>query len=151
MFNKADQAATNLEQARDLRAAGATFRAVGRRLGLTSAQLGLIRRTLKREKAGRTRLHKADSQATDRDLTIGRSALPAGLRQTLAGAGFRTLGDIADRLADPDRPGLETLAGIGPHRARLVMRLLDSFDLLPGPDDLKAAIEDIFPEFGDGC
>ncbi len=149
MFSQAEQAAANLEQARDLRAAGLTYRAIRRRLQLTSAQLGLIRRKLKLEKAGRTRLRSGNPDATDRDLTIGRSALPKGLRQTLFAAGYRTLGDVADRLADPDRPGLETIPGVGPHRARLVERLLDSFGLLTGPDDLKSAVEDIFPELGD--
>ncbi len=149
MFSQAEQAAVNLEQARDLRSAGLTYRAIRRRLQLSSAQLGLIRRKLKLEKAGRTRLRTANPQATDRDLTIGRSALSKGLRQTLVATGLRTLGDVADRLADPDRPGLETVPGIGPHRARLVERLLDSFGLLPGPADLRSAVEDIFPELGD--
>jgi hypothetical protein len=149
MLSRAEQAAANLEQARAMRTAGQTYRQVGRQLGLTSAQLGLIRRTLKREKAGRTRLRSANPTASDRDLPVSRSALPAGLRRCLVGAGYRTLGDLADRLDDPDLPGLETLPGIGPHRARLVKRLLDSFGLLAGPGNLKAAIEDIFPEFSD--
>lgn len=149
MFSPADQAAANLEAARTMRAEGRTYREIGRRLKLTSAQLGLIRRKLRLEKAGRTRLRSANPAATERDLTIGRSALSRGVRQTLIAAGYRTLGDVADRLADADRPGLETVSGIGPHRARLVERLLDSFGLLPGPDDLRSAVEDIFPELGD--
>lgn len=149
MFSRGEQAAANLETARVMRAEGRPYREIGRRLKLTSAQLGLIRRKLKLEKAGRTRLFRRDPQATDRDLSVGRSALPKGLRQTLATAGYRTLGDIADRLADRDRPGLETLPGIGPTRARMVERLLDGYGLLPGADDLKARIEELFPELGD--
>jgi hypothetical protein len=149
VLSKAEQASLNVEQARELRASGMSYRQIGRRLGLTSAQLGHIRRTLKREKAGRTRLRSAKPGASDRDLTIGRSVLPAGLRQRLAASGYKTLGDLADRMADADFPGLETMPGIGPHRARLVKRMLDHYGLLPGPSDLQAAIEDIFPELRD--
>ncbi|MES2337072.1 MAG: hypothetical protein V4537_03120 [Pseudomonadota bacterium] len=143
----AEQAGANVEQARDWRAAGMPYREIGRRLGITSAQLGHIRRTLKREKAARTRLRSTRPLASDRDLPIARSVLPVGLRRLLAAAGYRTLGDLADRLADPDRPGLDALPGIGPHRARMVMRLLDHYDLLPGPSDLRLAVEALFPEF----
>lgn len=146
MLSKAEQASLNVEQARELRAAGLPYRMIGRRLGLTSAQLGHVRRTLKREKAGRTRLLKSGRHSDDRDLTIGRSVLPAGLRQRLMASGYKTLGDLADRLADPEFPGLETMPGIGPHRARLVKRLLDHYGLLPGPSDLQAEIEALFPE-----
>jgi len=146
VLSKAEQASLNVEQARDLRSAGMAYREIGRRLGLTSAQLGHVRRTLKREKAGRTRLRSAKPQASECDLTIGRSVLPAGLRQRLIASGYRTLGDLADRMADADFPGLETMPGIGPHRARLVKRLLDHYGLLPGPSDLQAAIEALFPE-----
>lgn len=149
MLSKAEQASLNVEQARELRATGTPYRQIGRQLGLTSAQLGHIRRTLKREKASRTRLRSTSPLATDRDLPISRSVLPAGLRQRLIASGYKTLGDLADRLADPDSPGLETMPGIGPHRARLVKRVLDHFGLLPGPSDLQAEIEKLFPEFGD--
>jgi len=149
MTSPAEQASLNLEQAREMRAAGRSYREIGRRLGITSNQLSHIRRTLKREKAGRTRLRSTHPQATDRDLPVSRSVLPAGLRQRLSGSGYKTLGDLADRLADPDFPGLETVPGIGPHRARLVTRLLDHYGLLPGPSDLQAAIEDLFPELRD--
>ncbi len=146
MLSKAEQASLNVEQARDLRATGTPYRQIGRQLGLTSAQLGHVRRALKREKAGRTRLRATGAQGDDRNLTIGRSVLPAGLRQRLISSGYKTLGDLADRLADPDFPGLETMPGIGPHRARLVKRLLDHYGLLPGPSDLQAEIEKLFPE-----
>jgi len=149
MLSQPEQANLNLEQARELRAGGAAYREIGRRLALTSSQLSHIRRKLKREKAARTRLRSADPRATDRDLPVGQSVLPAGLRKRLVASGYRTLGDLADRLADPDVPGLETLPGIGPHRARLVKALLDHFGLLPGPSDLQAAVERLFPEFGE--
>ena len=151
MLSVSQQAAANIEEARELRAEGLSYRQIGRRLQLSSAQLGHIRRTLKREKAGRTRLRSTMPHATDRDLPVGRSVLPAGLRQCLAAAGYRTLGDLADRLADPDLPGLETLAGIGPHRARLVKALLDHYGLLDGPSDLQGEIERLFPELRDGA
>ena len=147
-MSQAEQASLNVEQARELRASGTSYREIGRRLGLTSHQLSHIRRTLKREKASRTRLRTASPQATDRDLPVSRSVLPAGLRQRLTASGYKTFGDLADRLADPDFPGLETVPGIGPHRARLVKRMLDHYGLLPGPNDLQAEIEKLFPELG---
>ena len=147
MQRSSEQVAVNLEHARGLRASGTSYREIGRTLGLTSSQLGHIRRTLKREKAARTRLRSTRPDATDRDLPISQSALPSGLRQRLTSSGYRTLGDLADRLADPDFPGMETLPGIGPHRARLVKALLDQFGLFSGPSDLQAAIEHLFPEF----
>jgi hypothetical protein len=149
MLSQSEQAVLNLEQARDLRASGCAYREIGRRLKLTSGQLSHIRRALKREKGAATRLRGRQPGATDRDLPIGQCILPSGLRKTLTSSGYRTLGDLSDRLADPDFPGLETMPGIGPHRAQLVRRLLDHFGLLPGPSDLQAAIEQIFPEFGD--
>ncbi|WP_336968439.1 hypothetical protein [Sphingobium aromaticiconvertens] len=141
----------NLEQARELRASGRSYRDIGRTLALTSGQLGHIRRTLKREKGARTRLRRAKPDSTDRDLPVSQSILPTGLRKRLTASGYRTLGDLADRLADPDFPGLETLPGIGPHKARLVKGVLDHFGLLPGPDDLQFAVEHLFPEFQDRC
>jgi hypothetical protein len=147
MLSQAEQALRNLEEARDLRAAGTPYREIRRKLGLSVGQLGHIRRALKREKGARTRLHKAAPEATDRDLPVSQSILPSGLRKRLTASGYKTLGDLADRLADPDFPGLETMPGIGPHRARLVKGLLDHFGLLPGPNDLQAAVERLFPEF----
>ncbi|HEX7855619.1 MAG TPA: hypothetical protein VF503_18195 [Sphingobium sp.] len=147
MLSKPEQANMNLEQAREMRASGVSYREIGRKLALTSSQLCRIRRVLSRAKAARTRLNSVDPGATDRDLPVTQSALPSGLRQTLKTLGYRTLGDLADRLADPDFPGLETLPGIGPHRARLVKGLLDQFGLLAGPGDLQAAVELLFPEF----
>ena len=149
MLSQPEQALQNLEEARGLRAAGTPYRQIGRQLGLSSGQLGHIRRALKREKGARTRLRNAAPEATDRDLPVSQSVLPSGLRQKLTASGYRTLGDLADRLADPDFPGLETMPGIGPHRARLVKGVLDHFGLLPGPSDLQAAIERLFPEFRD--
>lgn len=149
MPSRPEQALVNLEQARDLRASGRSYRDIRRQLGLTVSQLALIRRALKRAKAADTRLRKAKPGATARDLPVSQCVLPAGLRQRLIASGFRTLGDLEDRLTDPDFPGLETLAGIGPHRAQMVKRMLDHFDLLPGPGDLQAAIEHLFPELQD--
>jgi len=149
MPSRPEQARFNLDQARTLRASGTPYREIRRQLGLTAAQLGHIRRALKRAKAAQTRLRATKPDATDRDLPVGRSVLPAGLRQRLTASGYRTLGDLADRLAEPDFPGLETLPGIGPHRARQVHALLDHFDLLPGRNDLRAEIERLFPDFAD--
>jgi len=148
MLSQPEQALLNLEQARMLRASGSSYRDIRRRLDLTSSQLSHIRRALKREKASRTRLRSAGTGATDRDLPVNQSVLPPGLRRLLSASGYRTLGDLADRLVDPDLPGLETMSGIGPHRARLVKGLLDHFGLLPGRSDLQAEIERLFPELG---
>lgn len=137
----------NLEQARDMRSAGFSYREIARQLALTSSQLSHIRRTLKRQKASQTRLRSTKPDATDRDLPVSQSILPSGLRKHLVSLGYRTLGDLADRLADPDFPGLETMSGIGPHRAQLVKNVLDHFGLRSGSSDLQAAIEQLFPEF----
>lgn len=149
MLSQAAQANANLEEARNLRASGRSYREVRRILGLTSSQLCLIRRALKREKAARTRLLRVKPEATDRDLPISQSVLPSGLRKILASSGYHTLGDLADRVADSDAPGLETISGMGPHRARLVRGLLDNYGLFSGPSNLQAAVEDLFPEFRD--
>lgn len=149
MLSQREQANLNLEVARDLRASGTSYREIGRTLGLTSGQLSHIRRTLKRAKAAHTRLRSTTPDATDRDLPVSQSVLPSGLRRRLTASGYRTLGDLADRLADPDFPGLETMPGIGPHSARLVKGVLDHFDLLPGASNLQASIEHVFPELRD--
>lgn len=149
MLSMPQQAALNLEEARALRASGHTYRQIRRRLGLSSSQLGHIRRALSREKAGATRLRRTRPDATDRDLPIGQSILPLGLRRKLTSSGYLTLGDVAERLLDPNRPGLESIPGIGPHRASLVKRLLDSHGLLAGTDDLQGAIEQLFPDLAE--
>ena len=149
MLSQPEQAILNLEQARDLRAAGRSYREIRRQLALTSSQIGLIRRTLKRAKASHTRLRSTKPGASERDLPVSQSVLPAGLRKRLITSGFRTLGDLEDRLSEPNFPGLRTLPGIGPHREQLVLRMLDHFALLPGRGDLQAAIEQLFPEFED--
>lgn len=147
MLSPSQIATLNLEDARALRASGRSYREIGRQLNLSSGQLGHIRRALKREKAGATRLRSKVPGASDRDLPVGRSVLPAGLRKILIAAGYHTLGDLADDLSDPTRRGLKSLAGIGPHKIALVKRLLDHYGVLPGSDDLPAAIRDIFPEY----
>jgi hypothetical protein len=149
MLTASEQATLNLEEARTLRASGCSYRQIGRRLGLSSGQLGHIRRALKREKAAGTRLRRTTPGATDRDLPVMRSVLPPGLRKQLVASGYSTLGDLADRLGDPALPGLEALPGIGPHKAALVKRLLDHYSLLPGNDDLRGAIEALFPDLAD--
>ena len=147
MSGRIEQAALNLAEARTLRAAGVSYRDVRRRLGLSVAQTGHIRRALRREKAANTRLRRIMPGMTERDLPISQSVLPRGLRQHLAACGFRTFGDLADRLADPDFAGLCTLPGIGPHGAHRVETLLDQLGLLPGVADLQGMIETLFPEF----
>ncbi len=149
MLNPLEQAMLNLEQARDLRAGGCAYPEIGRRLGLTSNQLSHIRRTLKRQKASVTRLRNVQPEATDRDLPIAQSILPAGLRGILKSLGHRTLGDLADRIADPELPRLDTVSGIGPHRLRLIHRMLDHFGLRAGSDDLRGEIEELFPELSE--
>jgi transcriptional regulator with XRE-family HTH domain len=149
MLSPSEQAHLNLDQARDMRADGISYREIARALGLTSSQLSHIRRALKRAKASQTKLRRADPAATDRDLLLSQSVLPPGLRQTLKASGLITLGDVAARIADPELPGLEALPGVGPHRAQLVKGLLDHHGLLPGPEDLRSAVKALFPEFGD--
>lgn len=149
MLSQSEQSAANLEEARSLRASGRSYREIRHMLGLTSGQLGHIRRALKREKAARTRLRSTVPQATDRELPISQCVLPSGLRKILTSSGYQTLGDLAARLADSDSPSLETLSGIGPHRARLVRGLLDSLGLFEGRNNLQAAVEHLFPEFRD--
>jgi hypothetical protein len=147
MLSKLAQAALNLEEARELRASGSSYRQIGRKLGLTSGQLSHIRRSLSREKAAGTRLRSTMPGATSRDLPVGQVGLPAGLRKTLTSSGYRTLGDLADRLSNPDLPGLEALPGVGPHKATVVKRLLDYHGLFSGRSDLPKEIERLFPEF----
>lgn len=149
MLSRSEQAVLNLDLARALRAQGRTYREIRSQLGLTYAQLSHIRRALRRAKAAGTRLRGANPDATDRDLPVAQSTLPSGLRKRLTASGYRTLGDLADRLADPAFPGLETLPGIGAHRARLVEDLLRHFNLFAGPDDLQAEVERLFPELRD--
>lgn len=148
MLSPSQLATLNVEEARALRAAGRSYRQIGRLLGLSSGRLGHVRRTLKREKAAMTRLRSRAPDATDRDLPVGQSILPPGLRKSLVAAGYRTLGDLADRLADPDRPGFQAVPGIGAHKAEQIRRLLDHYGLLPPVDDLRAAIALIFPDLG---
>lgn len=150
MLSALDLAQSNLDEARELRAAGLAYRAIAQRLALSPSQIAHIRRALKREKAARTRLRKADPDADDRALPVSQSVLPTHLRRRLGEAGFLTLGDLADRIAQSDLPGLEAIPGIGPHRAHRVKTLLDQFGMLPaGPNDLRAQIEQLFPELSE--
>jgi transposase-like protein len=149
MLSPSQQATLNVEEARALRASGCTYRQIARQLGLSSAQLGHVRRTLSREKAAGTRLLRTMPNATARDFPVNQSILPWGLRRQLTSAGYRTLGDVAERLRDPNLPGLEAMPGVGPHKAALVKRLLDHHGLLPGNDDLRGAIEKLFPDLAD--
>lgn len=149
MLSRADQAHLNMQQARELRVAGVAYLEIARRLALTSNQLRLIRKALNRSKAGQNRLQATNPHATSHDLPISRSTLPAGLRERLEAAGYRTLGDIAQSLNNPEFPGLETLPGIGPQRANIVWDLMAHFDLLGGPDNLRAQVEANFPDLED--
>ncbi|WP_404337885.1 hypothetical protein AB2M62_03630 [Sphingomonas sp. MMS12-HWE2-04] len=145
MLSALDLAQSNLDEARQLRAAGLAYRAIARRLALSPSQIAHIRRGLKR-----TRLRKADPDADDRALPVSQSVLPMDLRRRLLEAGFLSLGDLADRIAQPDLPGLEAIPGFGPHRAHRVKTLLDQFGMLPaGPNDLRAQIEQLFPELSE--
>jgi len=146
MLSKAQQARANLDRARELRAAGRSYRQIGRQLGLTSSQLCRIRKTLMREKGALTRLRLARPGSTPRDLTVGACDLPPALRRLLTGAGYRTLGDLADRLLDPELPGLEAIPGVGRGRASMVRDMLDRLGLLPETSDLRARVEALFPE-----
>lgn len=147
MLNKLQQARANLDAARRLREAGRTYRQIRRQLGLTPAQIQRIKRELAREKGAVTRLRQRRPTAEPRDFTVNACSLPPGVRQLLIAAGYRTLGDLADRLADPDLPGLEAIAGIGPTKAEMVHHLLDRHGLLPGPSDLQSKVEALFPEW----
>ena len=149
MLSVSEQATLNLEEARSLRASGASYRQIQRHLGLSAGQVGYIRRALAREKAAGTKLRRNTPDATDRDLPVSQSVLPSGLRRLLVASGYRTLGDLADRLCDSDLPGLEKISGIGPHKAALVRRLLDHYRLLPGNDDLRGAVEALFPDLAE--
>lgn len=147
MLNKLQQARANLDAARGLREAGRTYRQIRRQLGLTSAQIQRIKRELGREKGALTRLRQRRPGAEPRDFTVNACSLPPGIRKLLIAAGYRTLGELADRLVDPELPGLEAIAGIGPTKAEMVHRLLDRHGLLPGPSDLQSKVEALFPEF----
>jgi hypothetical protein len=146
LLSTLQQARANLEQARALREAGRSYRQIGRQLGLTSSQLCRIRKTLKREKGAATRLRQRAPLAGPRDLSVNASDLPPGLRRLLIAAGYTTLGELADRLADPERPGLTAIEGIGPTKAEMVLRLLERHGLFAGPDDLRSKVEALFPE-----
>jgi len=84
--------------------------------------------------------------ATDRDIPIRQTALPIGLRTYLVAAGFRTLGDLSDQLVDEQFSGLLKIPGIGPHKARLVLALLERHDLASTSGDLQTTVERLFPD-----
>lgn len=146
MLSKADQATLNLDHARDLRATGLSYRDIRRQLAISPAQLSHIRRALKREKSARTRMLNQSPLATDRDIPIRQTALPIGLRTYLVAAGFRTLGDLSDQLVDEQFSGLLKIPGIGPHKARLVLALLERHDLASTSGDLQTTVERLFPD-----
>lgn len=149
MLNKLQQARANLAAARRLREAGRSYRQIRRELGLTPAQIGRIKRELGREKGALTRLRQRRPDVEPRDYSVNASSLPPTLRRLLVAAGYRTLGDLADRLSDPDAARLETIAGIGPTKADMIRDLLDRHALLAGSDDLQSKIEALFPEMKD--
>ncbi len=101
MPSRPEQAAMNLDQARHLRATGLSYAQIRQTLGLSASQIALIRRRLKLAKAAETRLRRKEPAMTARELPIGQCILPPDLRKRLTAAGFRTLGDLEARLADP--------------------------------------------------
>jgi hypothetical protein len=146
MLSKADQAASNLDHARDLRANGLSYRDIRRQLAISPAQLAHIRRALKREKSARTRMLNQNPLATARDIPLRQTALPLGLRTSLVAAGVTTLGHLSDKLADEPFSGLLSIPGIGPHKARLVLALLERHDLASPSGDLQRMVEHLFPD-----
>lgn len=149
MYSRAQQANLNIEHAREMRARGLSYRDIRRQLAISPSQISHIKRALKREKGAKTRLRNNSPDATSRDIPIRQTVLPPGLRDRLVAYGFRTLGDIADRLAEPDFAGLHVIGGLGPYKVRLITDLMDHYELLPGSDDLQDTIEHLFPELSD--
>ena len=113
MISIAQQARANLERARELRAAGRTYRQIRRQLGLTSSQICRIRRTLKREKAGLTRLSLLNPKATPHELSVGACELPPALCHAAADHGrllADTLFGIEDEAGDLLQAGIDWAA-----------------------------------------
>ncbi len=146
MLSQSERAVWNVEEARRLRGSGASYGQIRKMLGIGSRQLCRIRGRLRQEKAGYTIRRSQMPGATNRDLPISCSVLPARLRKSLTANGlYHTLGDLADQLADPCFPGLEILPGIGPYRSASVMRLLDQLGVRSTAANLELDVEMIFP------
>lgn len=137
----------NLLRARELRDQGHSYRQIRRALRLSRGQASHIKRTLVRQLREANRLRRLTADGSAREVPVRSSGLPPSLRARLVGAGYLTLGDIADAIGDPDRPGPASVAGIGPVAVRRIHDLLASVGLhAAGGDDLQATVEALFPE-----
>ena len=137
----------NLLRARELRDEGQSYRQIRRALRLSRGQASHIKRTLVRQLREANRLRRLMANGSARDVPVRSSGLPASLRLRLIGAGYVTLGDIADAIGDPDRPGPASISGIGPVAVQRIHDLLASVGLhAAGGEDLQATVEALFPE-----
>lgn len=140
----------NLAQARALRDEGRSYRQIRRVLALTRGQGAWLKKRLVRERRLAGQLQRQLGEAPAADLPVRRSGLPPQLRARLIGAGYHTLGDIADAIADPDRAGPAAVSGIGPVALARIAALLASVGLGTAPGtDLQASVEALFPEMRD--
>jgi hypothetical protein len=139
-----------LAQARALRDAGRSYRQIRRALALTRGQGAWLKKRLIRERRLAGQLQRQLDAAPAAALPVRRSGLPPQLRARLIGAGYQTLGDIADAIADPDRPGPAAVGGIGPVALARIAALLASVGLgTAAGGDLQASVEALFPEMRD--
>lgn len=140
----------NLAHARALRDEGRSYRQIRRALALTRGQGAWLKKRLVRERRLAGQLQRELAVAPAAALPVRRSGLPPQLRARLIGAGYQTLGDIADAIADPDRPGPAAVSGIGPVALARITALLASVGLGTAADgDLQASVEALFPEMRD--
>lgn len=137
----------NLAQARALRDEGRSYRQIRRALALTRGQGAWLKKRLVRERRLARQLQRELDAAPAAALPVRRSGLPPQLRARLIGAGYHTLGDIADAIADPDRPGPAAISGIGRVALSRITALLASVGLGTAPGgDLEASVAALFPE-----
>lgn len=140
----------NLALARELRERGRSHRQIRRALALTRGQGAWLKKRLIRERRLATQLQRLLGDAPAAELPVRRSGLPPVLRARLIGAGYVTLGDIADAIADPDRSGPSSVPGIGPVALARIAALLASVGLGTAEGgDLQSSVEALFPEMRD--
>ena len=140
----------NLALARELRDGGRSYRQIRRALALTRGQGAWLKKRLIRERRMATQLQRLLGETPAAELPVRRSGLPPQLRARLIGAGYATLGDIAEAIADPDRPGPASVSGIGPVALARVTALLASVGLgTAAGGDLQSSVEALFPEMRD--